>query len=826
MRYGRVGALTAGFQDRLDDQEDTMTAAAIRWIEDISLQDADAVGGKAANLGELMRGKFPVPPGFVVTADAYLDAMGAAGVRSALLGCVQQSHPLDYESLLAASNEARRLITTTGIPGSLREQIVEAAKKLAIERDRETPISVVVRSSAVGEDASDTSYAGMNDTFTNLTAIDEILDAVVDCWASLFGQRVLAYRGYQHIEIEPRIAVIVQRMIPSNRSGVMFTIDPASTDASRLVIEAALGLGEVVVSGQVEPDTYRVRRGTDERALSIDSARIGHQSFKISKDALGHDLRIDLPAEVGDARVLTDSDVLAIAKIGLAIERHYGAPQDIEWAIGASHKVWIVQSRPITTNGHVDGADSADTAQPATGSIPPFLIGLGAAPGLATGRVRLIASPEDGHLLRDGEILVAPMTSPDWVPTIRRSAAIITDGGGLTCHAAIVSREIGVPAVVGCHNATSALRDGEIITVDGARGVVHLGNVVAELELAASRDSAASISMRSGPLVDVPVQELATKLYVNLAFPDRAEAAAATAGVDGVGLLRAEFLLTDALNGTHPQAFIAAGGAEQFIERMTESLLRITRPFFPRPVIYRTTDFRSNEFRALKGGAAFEPVEENPMIGFRGCFRYTKDPEIFGLELEALARVREQTPNLHVMLPFVRTAWELEECLELIDRSRLGGQRDLRRWIMAEVPSVIYRVGEYAAMGIDGVSIGSNDLTQLMLGVDRDSEICAELFDERDVAVLAAIRQIIESAHHAGITSSLCGQAPSNSPEFAEQLVRFGITSVSVNPDSVAVTRAQIARAEAQLVADHDRERTPTTLAVGTETDTNQGEAS
>jgi pyruvate,water dikinase len=313
-------------------------------------------------------------------------------------------------------------------------------------------------------------------------------------------------------------------------------------------------------------------------------------------------------------------------------------------------------------------------------------------------------------------------------------------------------------------------------------------------------------------------------LYVNLAFPDRAEAAAATEGVDGVGLLRAEFLLTDALSCTHPQAFIAAGGGEQFIERMVASLLRITTPFFPRPVIYRTTDFRTNEFRALKGGAAFEPVEDNPMIGYRGCFRYTKDPEIFGLELEALARVRERTPNLHVMLPFVRTAWELEECLELIDRSRLGGQRDLRRWIMAEVPSVIYRIAEYAAMGIDGVSIGSNDLTQLMLGVDRDSQICAELFDERDVAVIAAIRQIIEGAHRAGITSSLCGQAPSNSPEFAEQLVRFGITSVSVNPDSVAATRAHIARAEAQLVAEHDRERTPTTLAVGADPNTNEGE--
>ncbi|MBU6329709.1 MAG: phosphoenolpyruvate synthase [Acidobacteria bacterium] len=796
-----------------------MTAPAIRWIENLSLGDADSVGGKAANLGELMGAKFPVPAGFVITAEAYLEAMGFAGKRSHLLGCARHEHPLEYETLLATANDARRTIREAGIPNGLRQEVIDAVTQLTTDRDRQTPISVVVRSSAVGEDATDTSYAGMNDTFTNLTSIDEILEAVVECWASLYGQRVLAYRGIQGVEDEPRIAVIVQRMVASNRSGVMFTVDPASADGSTMVIEAALGLGEVVVSGQVEPDTYRVHRGDDDRSLSIDSARIGHQSFKIARDALGHDLRIELPAGVGDARVLTDSDVLTIAKLGLAIERHYGHPQDIEWAIGSSHKVWIVQSRPITTNGR---GGRATTPMPEhQGTLAPFLIGLGAAPGLVTGRVRIIAAPTEGHLLRDGEILVAPMTSPDWVPTIRRSAAIVTDGGGLTCHAAIVSREIGVPAVVGCRNATAALRDGEVITVDGARGVIHLGNVVADIE----RTRADELVVREpAPAVEMPVQELATKLYVNLAFPDRAEQTAAMAGVDGVGLLRAEFLLTEALSGTHPRAFLAAGGGERFVDRMVESLLRITTPFSPRPVIYRTTDFRSNEFRALRGGEAFEPTEENPMIGYRGCFRYVKDPEIFSLELEALARVREQTPNLHLMLPFVRTTWELEECLELIDRSALGGHRDLRRWIMAEVPSVIYRVAEYAAMGIDGVSIGSNDLTQLMLGVDRDSEICAELFDERDAAVMAAIRQIIESAHRAGITSSLCGQAPSNSPEFAEELVRFGITSVSVNPDSVAATRAHIARAEGRLVP------APTVVTpdvpVASVPSTDQGEAS
>jgi pyruvate,water dikinase len=672
----------------------------------------------------------------------------------------------------------KALVRQAGMSEEVRDRILEAYRAMGADS------FVAVRSSATGEDGADASFAGMNETFTNVRGEQDLIEKVGQCWASLFGPRVVAYRASRGFTADPAMAVVVQLMIASERSGVAFTADPTTDATDRVVVEGAFGQGEVVVSGSVEPDTYVVAKETGE----ILSRRMGYKSFKIIRGADGKDQRIDLDEAQAQAQVLNDDEIRAIADIAVRSERHAGCPQDTEWAI-ADGTTYIVQTRPITTLNRA--------GKPAAEQHEVLLQGLPAVPGAASGEVRVLMDVSDGARLQDGEILVAQMTNPDWLPTMRRAAALVTDTGGMTCHAAIVARELGVPCIVGARTATKDLTDGMVVTVDGTHGRVLAGRTP-------DTQATPAVTVSSEPAHQIVAEVTATKIYVNVAMPDAAERAAGL-DVDGVGLLRAELILTDALNNRHPRDLIARGEQNTLVDKLAEAVGRVASAFAPRPVIYRATDFRTNEFRQLSGGQAYEPDEHNPMIGYRGCFRYIKQPDVFALELDALARVRERNPNLHLMIPFVRTKWELEECLELIDASPLGRQRGLHRWVMAEVPSVVYWLPEYVGMGIDGVSIGSNDLTQLMLGVDRDSDLCAELFDESDAAVLDAIGQIITTARRLGITASLCGQAPSTRPDFAEHLVRMGITSISVTPDVVERTRRNVAAAERRLLLESAR---------------------
>ena len=760
------------------------------WVtnfDEMRLDDAPEYGGKSANLGEMTGAGFPVPPGFSIGQSAYLDAMDTGGVRARLYDERVPEEGLTEAELMARSDELRRTVAGVEVPPRLREAILEHYRGLG------TDVPVAVRSSAPAEDAGDTSFAGIHESYTDVVGGEALLEAVQKCWCSLWSPRAMTYRAVSGYLDEPSIAVVVQRMVRSDTSGVAFTADPRTSQTDRVVIEAAYGLGEVVVGGKVEPDTYVVAKSD----LEILTAHVGRKVARIIAGQTDGGL-VPVPEEMQTARVLDDEQVRAVARLAMASEEHYGKPQDTEFAI-EDGELFIVQTRPITTlvaDASAGGA-AGGAAGDGTGSdVAPIVEGLGAGPGIATGRARVLRELADGADLAPGEILVATMTDPDWLPILKRAAAIVTDEGGVTCHAAIVGRELGRPVIVGTRTATTDIHDGQTITVDGSAGLVYPGTVRPAAAAQAPADAGRAPEVRTREVT-------ATAVYVNLATPDAAARVAAM-DVDGVGLLRAEFLITSALEGVHPRRLIAEGRTEEYVGRMASGIATIAAAFDPRPVIYRATDLRSNEFRGLLGGEV-EAEERNPMIGYRGCFRYTQEPDLFRLELDALARVREKHGNLHLMIPFVRTKWELRACLDIIDAHPIGRDPGLKRWIMAEVPSVVHWIPEYAAMGIDGVSIGSNDLTQLTLGVDRDSEVCAALFDSMDPAVMAFIDQIIDRCHESGLTVSLCGQAASTDPAMAEHLVRRGVTSVSVTPDYAEITRRTVARAEKSILLDAAR---------------------
>jgi len=758
----------------------TTTESATRFFTDLTRADVPWAGGKGANLGEMTHAGVPVPGGFVVGAPTYAAFVDETGLRGRLAELLEGLDVDDTAELERRAAEARALVAGQEMPDWITAAITESYDRVC-EGDANAPVAV--RSSATAEDTESASFAGMNETFLNIIGGESVVDAVRRCWASLFGARTVFYRakrGFSQTDID--IAVVVQRQIQSTRSGVMFTINPASGDRDELVIEGSFGLGEAVVSGSVSPDRYVV----DKQSLHISERDIKAKELVIESKPDGGTVTRQLEGEERMRPTLADEEVRELAELGRRIEQHYEAAQDTEWAFDPQGKAWMLQSRPVTSAGGDAGGDGKVRLG------AELIKGLGAAPGLSSGPVRVIAELTDATRLSEGDVLVTHMTAPDWVPLMRKATAIVTDSGGMTCHAAIVSRELGIPCLVGTGEATTRLRDGEVVTVDATHGLVREGAAAQPVARVAAAAAAAA-----------PVT--GTRLLVNLSEPSQVERAAAL-DVDGVGLLRAELMVIEALGGAHPRTLLEQNREPEFVDRMAEALTAFASEFMPRPITYRTIDFRTNEFRGLEGGDRFEPEEANPMIGFRGAHRYVSEPDVFALELEAVLRVWDAGySNFHVMLPFVRTADELHACRALVAQSGLLERPGFELWVMAEVPSVLFNLEAYAGLGVAGISIGSNDLTQLVLGADRDSEVLADVFDERDPAVTAYLQELIPKARRLGLSTSICGQAPSVHPEYAELLVRAGIDAISVNMDVVDRTRRLIAAAEQRVLLDAAR---------------------
>lgn len=776
----------------------------ILWFSEVTKNDIATCGGKGANLGELTRAKLPVPPGFIVTAQAYFDFIRATKIDLKIKQTLSGVNPEKTKELNAAAETIQKMILSASMPSLLSKEIIDAYQELYTTGS--SNIFVAVRSSATAEDLPTASFAGQQKTFLNVSGSEEVVAAVRKCWASLFEARAIYYRTinkFDHLKVG--IAVPVQKMIQSQKSGIMFTIDPLTNNRDVVVIEAGWGLGEAIVSGSITPDRYVVNKAD----LKIIEKNINLQPWKISKID-GETKHVSVLKEEQKRQKLTDGEIIDVARMGIQIERHYQFPQDTEWAIEMG-KVYFVQSRPITTLkkeekpesakvGQPTATKQADTTKAAPGAAPSdgtleiILKGAAASLGLASGPVVILASPKEIDKVKKGDIMVTEMTTPDYVPAMKRAAGIITDTGGQTSHAAIVSRELGIPCVVGTGTATHVLKDGQIVSVDGAKGVVYKGKV----KRTTTPVETAQEEVKSGSMVvEVPVT--ATKVYVNLGEPSAAERVAKLP-CDGVGLMRAEFMIAEL--GEHPRALVKAGKSNLFVEKLSEGMRTTASAFHPRPVVYRATDFKTNEYRNLKGGQEFEPVENNPMIGYRGASRYIKEPDLFKLELEAIKRVRAQfdLKNLWLMIPFVRTLEEIEKVIAMVEDYGLRRSNDFKIWMMVEVPSNVMLINSFCEVGIDGVSIGSNDLTQLTLGVDRDNQNMAEDFDERDKAITLAIAHVIKSCRKHHITVSICGQAASTYPEIAELMVREGATSVSVSPDAVIPTRRLIASVETKIL--------------------------
>jgi pyruvate,water dikinase len=764
---------------------------AILWLDDIGGDDLETVGGKAASLGEMTAADLPVPPAFVVTADTYRSFIESTGIDEELFEAVDVEAE-DSEALAEAAETAQSLIRETEIPPELHEEILGAYDAIGENA------SVAVRSSATAEDLPGSSFAGQQETYLNVTR-EDLVDRVRDCWASLFTQRALYYRqdqGFDHTVVD--IAVVVQEMVDASKSGVMFTSHP-STGAPAVTIEAAWGLGEAVVSGAVTPDNYVIDRASgDLKEESIAEKKVMH----VRDPETGKTVERSVPEDKREARVLSDAELNELLETGEMIEDYYGEPQDVEWAIDDG-TLYLLQSRPITTidesqrapetSGVADGGNGVAGESDGSEAGEILLSGLGATPGNSSGEVKIVDKLDELDKVAEGDIIVAEMTTPDMVPAMKRAAGIVTDEGGTTSHAAIVSRELGVPAVVGTETATERLRDGQVVTIDGEKGTIQSGGTTEPVE--ESHDAVEAVRP------DTPVKPMtATEVKVNVSIPDAAERAAAT-GADGVGLLRIEHMILSL--GKTPERYIADEGKEAYVDRLVDGIQRVAEEFYPRPVRARTLDAPTDEFRQMEGGED-EPAEHNPMLGYRGIRRSLDRPDVFKHELDAFRKLYEMGyDNVEIMLPLVNDHEDVRRAKQLIEET--GIDTDKRTWgVMIETPAAALSVEEMAKQGIDFTSFGTNDLIQYTLAIDRNNERVADRYDALHPAVLELISRTIDVCREHDVDTSICGQAGSD-PDMVDYLVEEGITSISANIDAVRDVQHEVKRTEQRLLLDSVR---------------------
>jgi pyruvate,water dikinase len=735
------------------------------WLSDVDKNDIPVVGGKAANLGELMRIEIPVPDGFVVDARTFRDFINKANLKEKIYPKLRNLNVENTEELNRVSEEIRKMIEEAKIPAEIEMEIRKAYRELGNGKE----VFVAIRSSATAEDMPDASFAGQQDTYLNIKGEDLVVEKVKACWGSLFTPRAIYYRvqkGYRHEGVS--IAVVVQKMVNSEKSGVMFTSHPV-TGEKKCIIEAVFGLGEAIVSGLVTPDTYVY----DRNSRKLVEVKVSEKKFMIVRKN-GNE-KVEL-GEKSKERVLSDQEIEKLVSLGELIEEHYGKPQDVEWAI-ENGEIYIVQSRPITTIRETEERKEVIEE----GKI--LLKGLGASPGVASGHVKIVKETKDITKVEQGDILVAVMTTPDMVPAMKRASAIVTDEGGMTCHAAIVSRELGVPAVVGTKNATKVLKDGMLVTVDGEKGVVYLGR----LEIKAEKEEPKFVS---APIIT------ATEIKVNLSLPDMAEKVAKETRADGVGLFRIEHMILSLEK--HPMKYIRDGEIEKYVELLYNEMKKVVKAFYPKPVWIRTLDAPTDEFRAMEGGED-EPIEANPMLGFRGIRRDLAEEMHFRAELRAIKKlIDEGYTNIGIMLPLVVVPEEIRKARKIAEEEGIPLEK-IEFGIMVETPAAALIIEDLIKEGIDFISLGTNDLTQYTLAVDRNNENVAYLYDEMHPAVMKLIERTIKICKEHGVKTSICGQAGSY-PKVVEKLVEMGIDSISANPDMVNKIREVVARVEQRMI--------------------------